>query len=285
MNTYVYDSVWKDKLLSYNGKAITYDAAGHPLNYMGRTMTWDVNDRLTSISDASAGGNGGNIAYTYLSDGSRRSKTVNGVTTTYHYNNGLLLSQSTGDETLYFYYDSTGNVTSMGYKKGSADEAGYFFTRNAQGDIIGVYRSSDSKLIGTYDYDLWGKLVSVTEATAGIDTDGILIKNPFRYRGYYYDEETGFYYLNARYYDPTIRRFISADTIIPLTGSSMLAYNLFAYCWNNPVNMSDESGNIPFFVVTALAGATAEAANKVADAGKKVSSIRNRKGGTGRTQA
>ena len=78
---------------------------------------------------------------------------------------------------------------------------------------IGVYRSSDSRLIGTYEYDLWGRPISVKEASSGIDTNGILKKNPFRYRGYYYDNETGFYYLNARYYDPAVRRFISADDV------------------------------------------------------------------------
>ncbi|MBQ7973069.1 MAG: hypothetical protein IJ291_06415, partial [Lachnospiraceae bacterium] len=96
--------------------------------------------------------------------------------------------------------------------KGTAEETKYFFTRNAQDDIVSIYRSSDSVLIGTYEYDLWGKPVSITEATPGIDTDGILEKNPYRYRSYRYDEETGFYHLKARYYDPEIRRFISADT-------------------------------------------------------------------------
>ncbi len=177
----------------------------------------------------------------HLSDGSRRTKTVDGVTTTYHYNNGLLLSQSTGDETLHFYYDSTGKVVSIGYQKGTAAEVGYFFARNAQGDIIAVYRSSDSALIGTYEYDLWGRPVNTTEASAGIDTNGILTKNPFRYRGYYFDNETGFYYLQSRYYDSAIRRFISADTYIS-TGQGLNGHNKFAYCGSNPINRMDPSG-------------------------------------------
>ena len=113
----------------------------------------------------------------------------------------------------------------------------YFFTRNAQNDIVSVYRSSDSKLIGTYEYDLWGKPISIKEATTGIDTDGILTKNPLRYRGYRYDAEIGFYHLKSRYYDPNIRRFISADTVAVLTveTTSPGFKNLFAYCENNPV--------------------------------------------------
>lgn len=239
-HTYTYDSKWKDKLISYDGKAITYDVMGRPTNYMGATMTWDAKGSLTSIK-----GNGKNITYAYLSNGQRSSKTVDGKTTTYHYNNGMLLSEQTGDETLRYYYDSTGRLTSLSYQKGSAAEASYFFSRNAQGDIIGVYRVSDSKLIGTYEYDLWGRPISVKEATAGIDTDGILTKNPFRYRGYYYDGETGFYATGARYYDPQIGRFISADNLIASVGSSVQGHNLFAYCFNNPVNMSDSTGYWP----------------------------------------
>ena len=79
--------------------------------------------------------------------------------------------------------------------------------------------------------------------------------NPFRYRGYYYDTETGYYYLNSRYYDPTTGRFLNADSVVSGTGESVQGYNLYAYCFNNPVNMSDLDGNWPFFVITAIVGA------------------------------
>ena len=149
----------------------------------------------------------------YISNGQCRTRTVNGKTTIYHHSNSILLSKQTGDETLR-----------------------YFYARNLQGDITAVYRNSDSKPIDTYEYDLWGRPVSVTEAAKGIDTDGILTRNPFRYRGYYYDVETGFYYLNARYYDSEIRRFISADDMQYLgAGDKISGYNLFAYCNNNLV--------------------------------------------------
>ncbi len=139
---------------------------------------------------------------------------------------------------------TAGAVLSIGYIKESNAENKYFFTRNAQDDIVSVYRSSDSELIGTYEYDLWGKPVSITESTSGIDTDGILEKNPLRYRGYRYDAETGFYHLKSRYYDPNIRRFISADTVaaVMVETISTNGKNLFAYCENSPVCFEDSKG-------------------------------------------
>ena len=239
-NTYQYDTVWKDKLVSYNGESITYDAFGNPTSYKGTPMIWDIHGNLKHIK----GMQGKDISYTYLSDGQRYTKTVDGVQTTYHYNNGLLLSETTEDETIRYYYDSDDNVVEIGYQKGSEAEKYYFFAHNAFGDVIALYRSSDSVLIGTYEYDAWGRPVSVTEAQEGIDTDGILQKNPFRYRGYYYDNETGFYYLNARYYAPELRRFISADDQIAGVGESVIGYNLFAYCNNNPVGFADYNGHM-----------------------------------------
>jgi len=103
-------------------------------------------------------------------------------------------------------------------------------------------------------------LISATPASASSDPNGILTKNPFRYRGYYYDEETGFYYLNARYYDPQVRRFISADDIVVLKKDfeNITQYNLWAYCFNDPINMTDESGTWPTWAkkaaVVALVG-------------------------------
>ena len=238
---YAYDSTWKDKLISYDGKSISYDEMGTPINYMGAKMTWDVKGNLTSVS----GRNGKSAAYAYLADGQRYTKTTGGKTTAYLYNNGLLLSETTGNETINYYYDSDGTILGIGYKKGSYAEKNYFFEKNAFGDVTAVYRSSDSVLIGTYEYDLWGNPVSIKEAAGGRDTDGILGKNPFRYRCYYYDTETGFYYLNSRYYDLQIRRFISADDRILKTEESVKGYNLYSYCQNAPVRKADYDGHAP----------------------------------------
>ncbi len=104
-------------------------------------------------------------------------------------------------------------------------------------------------VVVSYAYDAWGKVYSVTGSLA--DTLGTI--NPIRYRSYYYDTETGFYYLNSRYYDPEIKRFINADGEISGVGGELNGYNLFSYCMNNPVNMTDESGNWPKWLGKAIA--------------------------------
>jgi len=260
-STYTYgNSTWKDLLTGYttggHTYAVTYDGARHPLNYLGAAMTWDDAGKLASIQKGTnpfLPSTTGSVTYTYLANGQRRTKTVGSQTTTYRYNNGLLLSQkaeSTGSstgtsETLSFTYDTDGKPVSITYKQGSNASVTYFYAYNGQGDVIALYNSSNSALVGSYEYDLWGKLISVTPASATSDPNGILTKNPFRYRGYYYDEETGFYYLNARYYDPQMRRFISADDMAYLgADGSITGFNLFAYCDNNPINGFDNEGTL-----------------------------------------
>ena len=109
-----------------------------------------------------------------------------------------------------------------------------------QGDVIGIVDNSGTKVV-EYTYDEWGKLLATTGTLA--TTIGTL--NPFRYRGYYYDTETGFYYCRARYYDPEICRWLNADNVIAGVGGLIQGYNMFAYCFNNPINMIDEIGDWP----------------------------------------
>nr|WP_297707529.1 RHS repeat-associated core domain-containing protein [uncultured Butyrivibrio sp.] len=252
-NYYEYDPVWKDQLKKYNGKTIDYDKCGNPTQYLDYHMDWDTtNGSLTFVN-----ANGKDCNYTYLSDGQRISKDVGGEKTAYIYNAGMLLYEETKDYRLNFYYDADGLVTEIGYQtkdNGSySDETRYFYSRNGQGDIIAIYRCKDSTLVGTYEYDLWGNPVSQNEnvftkkvngKTVTItDEQGILGKNPLRYRGYYFDKETGFYYLNARYYDPVVHRFISADSASNLGAEGEItSYNLYAYCGNDPINRFDYTG-------------------------------------------
>ena len=122
----------------------------------------------------------------------------------------------------------------------------YLFTKNLQGDIVGIYTPDGAK-VAEYRYDAWGNHV-VCDSTGAQNTTSTFIGNinPFRYRGYYFDTESGFYYLNSRYYDPQVKRFISADDISYLGANGDLnSYNLYAYCSNNPVMYSDTSGNMP----------------------------------------
>ncbi|MBE6533948.1 MAG: RHS repeat-associated core domain-containing protein, partial [Ruminococcaceae bacterium] len=115
----------------------------------------------------------------------------------------------------------------------------YYFLKNLQGDIIEILNSNGQSVV-QYAYDAWGKVISVT----GAMKDSVGQYNPFRYRGYYYDTETGFYYLNSRYYDPEVCRFVNADGYVS-TGQGIIGNNMFAYCNNNPVNMIDNVGTWP----------------------------------------
>ena len=133
----------------------------------------------------------------------------------------------------------------MRYKNGSTT-TDYYFVCNWRGDVIRIYDGAGA-VVANYNYDAWGNVISVTDANGAAITDSTHIANvnPLRYRGYYYDSETGFYYVSSRYYDPEIGRWINADNQIAGIGGEVLGYNLFAYCTNNPINMSDPSGNWP----------------------------------------
>ena len=112
-----------------------------------------------------------------------------------------------------------------------------------QDDVLAIVDAANN-VVGNYTYDAWGKVLSVTGEIAEI--------NPIRYRGYYYDTETGLYYLNSRYYDPEIGRFVNADGELSGNGGSILGYNLFAFCFNNPINMEDSMGQWPKWLSGAL---------------------------------
>ena len=132
-----------------------------------------------------------------------------------------------------FFYDSTGKR--VGFANGTML---FYYLYNVQGDVIAIVRASTGQVVAKYTYDAWGNC-TVTNATGYAVGD----KNPFRYRGYYYDTETGLYYLNSRYYNPEFGRFINVDSELASVGGNTQGYNLFVYCFNNPVNMSDPDGN------------------------------------------
>ena len=161
----------------------------------------------------------------------RLEKTVNGVNTEYYYNGSILIAMADDTNTQKFSYDSTGNVVSVNF-----NGTEYYYLRNAQGDIVKLIDKNKNAVV-EYTYDSRGKPVAVTGTLA--TTLGA--NQPFRYRGYVYDEETGWYYLQSRYYDPTTCRFISADVLLS-TGQGVIGHNSFAYCGNNPIIRADESG-------------------------------------------
>ena len=116
----------------------------------------------------------------------------------------------------------------------------FWYEKNLFGDIVAVYDASGTKL-ESYTYDAYGNCT----VTMHVYEDEMYVNNPFRYRGYYYDIDLNLYYLNSRYYDSFTGRFISADSVIAGVGGNIKGYNLFAYCFNNPVNMTDNSGTWP----------------------------------------
>ena len=186
-------------------------------------MTWDKGHQLVGMV-----GNGKTISYKYDAQGRRISKTVNGVTTTFTYSGGLLMRQSGGPASFDFQYDAGGNL--IGFKHNGTP---YYYLRNLQGDVTGVLDTNDT-IVAKYVYNAWGSGYT-SYAVGGA------IHNPIRYRGYYCDAETGFYFLNSRYYDPEVKRFINADSTF-VAGNALTASNMYAYCNGNPVMGSDPSG-------------------------------------------
>ena len=243
-STYSYgyaDSTWGDKLTSYRGVSISYDEIGNPLSYYnGSSYTFAWTGR--QLKSATKGGL--KYTYTYNDEGIRTSKTVGGVTTTYYLSGAQIIAEETNGNVTIYLYDASGTPVGMMYHgAGYTSWVSYWFEKNLHGDVVAVYNSSGTKLV-SYTYDAWGN-ATVTYSNAGASSAAA--KNPFRYRGYYYDTETGFYYVSSRYYDPEIGRWINADIPETLTAyfENFAQYNLFAYGFNNPVNLSDETGTWP----------------------------------------
>ena len=247
VNTYGYDdSNWGDKLTSYNGETITYDEIGNPLSYRdGMTMSWLNGRKLTTLQSGND-----SISYKYDSNGVRTSKTVNGVEYTYEYLNSQLMHETRGEKVFDYCYDANGQLYAVSYKANSSTDAvTYYFAHNWRGDITSIY-DGDGNMVAKYEYDVWGNVLTVTNSNNSEITDPnhIANLNPFRYRSYYYDSESGLYYLMSRYYDPVVHRFLNADGYFQ-SGDNILDTNMNAYCQNNPIMNSDPTGNHPSDVI------------------------------------
>ena len=218
--SYTYgNSNWGDLLTNYNGGSITYDAIGNPTSYYNGTrytFTWTNGRRLATAVKGS-----NSLSFAYNDEGIRTSKTVNGVVHTYHLAGSRIIAEEWGNNLIIYLYDADGSPIGMQYRK-STDAIGtfetYWFEKNLQGDIIAVYNEGGTKLV-SYTYDAWGN-VTTTYYNSGASTAAQY--NPFRYRGYYYDTELGFYYLNSRYYDPETGRFLNADKFVNANGDIVI---------------------------------------------------------------
>ena len=229
---------WKDQLLFWNGKSYAYDAGGNPTVLRGMALTWGEGRRLKRIAATA-----GEVTFAYDSDGKRVKKTSGNTETKYYYNGSTLsglVRTTTGNTgttktTVQFVYDAEGKPFLLRLN-GKTD---YFYLYNGLGDVTGLVDSSNQVVV-RYQYNSWGKVTS-TQDTSGVS---LATLNPFCYRKYVYDPETGLYCLGSRYYDPEVGRFVNADDpgVIFAKPQELYHKNLYVYCDNNPVVRRDLQG-------------------------------------------
>ena len=173
----------------------------------------------------------------YNTSGLRTRRISDDKTYSYIYAGDKLMRMTVGDDILDFSYDANGAPLTM-----TCNGTVYYYITNLQGDVMSLERA-DGGSGAQYAYDAWGNIIAMMGTLAEL--------NPLRYRGYVYDQETGFYYLQSRYYDPVVGRFISADAYIS-TGRGTIGCNMFAYCNKNPALNTDQTGSEPVTVTVVL---------------------------------
>lgn len=265
-DTLSYSTTHPDRLTSYKGKAITYDQQGCPLSYDGKTYTWtrgrltkivlgvDVSRAITPIVPVLSSER---WEYTYNGNGQRTKKKYTYIAPS---SGGSTIAGILTDETVDYTYDHSGRLvhekTTREFTSGSDSNwtitylydcntivgmvlngVTYYFHRNIQGDVVGVYDSTGAKVVG-FKYDAFGRCT-----VSGNTTLAQWCK--IRYRGYYFDNETGFYWVQTRYYNPEWCRWISPDKIGYLDPESPHGINLYCYCGNDPINYVDPTGCDP----------------------------------------
>ena len=189
-------------------------------DYRGHTLEWSRIRLLTKWDDTE-------IEYNASGIRTRKGNTY------YELDGSTIISETTHGSTIRYYY---GNGGIVGFRYNGNR---YYYEKNLMGDIIGIYDENGSKVAG-YIYDAWG---NCTVQTYGSDAR-IGEVNPFRYRGYYFDDDLGLYYLKSRYYDAKVGRFINADSLNYLGANRDLgSYNLFAYCSDSPIAYRDSTGH------------------------------------------
>ena len=219
--TYEYgDANWRDKLTAVNGSTIRYDAIGNPLNDGTWTYTWQNGRQLQKMQKS-----GVTAEFVYNADGLRVQKTINGVATKYTLHGKNVVHMTSGTDELHFFYDAQNRPAVVVYN-GTA----YAYVKSLQGDTVAILDENGNAVV-SYGYDAWGAPLWCTGELA--ETLGKV--QPFRYRGYVFDEETGLYYLRSRYYNPQWGRFVNAD--------NYLSTNVFSYCGNVPSVFVDKNGH------------------------------------------
>ena len=224
--TYEYgDANWRDKLTAVNGNAIRYDAIGNPLSDGTWTYTWQNGRQLQKMQKS-----GVTAEFVYNADGLRVQKTVNGVATKYTLHGKNIVHMTSGADELHFFYDAQNRPAVVVYN-GTA----YAYVKSLQGDIVAILDENGNTVV-SYGYDAWGAPLWCTGELA--ETLGKV--QPFRYRGYVYDEETELYYLRSRYYAALRSRMLNHDS--RLFKNETFEFNGYVYCMNNPIAYHDPSG-------------------------------------------
>ena len=265
-NLYNYGNLdWKDQLTKFNGEIIMYDAIGNPVSIGNNiTLNWVNGRQLNTYEDLNQ-----TITYNYNQDGIRTKKTINGIETDYYLEGKSIVLEKTGNNVLYYLYSSMSGLLGFKYNNDY-----YYYIKNNQDDVIGIV-DSNNNIIAKYVYDSWGNILSIKDGNnndVSNNLNHIANINPFRYRSYYYDKEINVYYLNNRYYNPVWGRFLNSDSII-CSNQDVSSYNLYAYCSNNPVNLTDHSGEGILKSLVKLAKQAVKAAKTIVKAvAKKVAS-------------
>ena len=226
------NTLWEDQLTKYNNDEITYDSIGNPISIGNNiSMLWKNGNELSEYNNENV-----NVKYKYNMNGIRISKTINDIETKYYLDNNNIIYEVSDNSTIYYLYDMD-DIIGMKY-----NNVTYYYEKNMHDDVIGIRDNEGNKIV-SYSYDSWGNILSIKDGNNNEITNEnhIGIKNPFRYRSYYYDNETELYYLQHRYYNPKWGRFISPDILLG-ANKNILGYNLYLYVSNNPVNYYDNNG-------------------------------------------
>ena len=278
---YTYDATYLDRLVNCGGTSVSYNAMGCPTTYNGYSASW-TRGKLSKLSKGNMVSGTHNYEYSYNAFGQRVGRSYSytlgtlgasavqtgmlmGYSKVFRYDqSGRLIYESKSSEyyneldsfeTIVYLYDEN-SIVGMDYTANGQTNT-YYFQRNLLGDVVGIYNTSGTK-VGGYVYDAWGN------CTITLNTNGIASLNPIRYRGYYYDTETGLYYLNARYYSPEWRRFISPDAAEYIDPETPNGLNLYAYCNNDPVNYADPSGHLAWWAIALIVMTVATTIGEIA---------------------
>ena len=246
-NLKVGNSNWSDQLTTYDGQVLTYDGAGNPKRYIdGMNFTWNRGRVLDTITFK----NGDRVTYKYNEGGLRTLKDSKEEKTIYEWDGESLIRETVTFKTtnrtydVWYLLDNTGSTTGFEYSyiddKKSIQRTSVYYEKNLQGDVIGLLDSKGTE-IATYSYDAWGNITD-SQCCEGNEIEFAL--NHITYRGYYRDNETKFYYLQSRYFDPVICRFINPDSVkyIGASDSIVSKNNFYVYCNDNPMNFIDTQG-------------------------------------------